>query len=261
MRASLQHRACQAEKEWAPGWALELCPGWKGGRPTPAWLLLGQQGWWGGRGGRCQNPLCPRQPSDASALGGAGTPCTQKEGVFKQQHPQGSALRALGSPRPGGDGEPEGRSERLWFCLPAPLFAQTRKHASCFPRCWLPRCCLRNTLERASPGTRASETLAVAVQSLSRVRLCDSAGCSTPGLPVHHHLLEFAQTRVHRVSDAIQPAHLCCPLLLMPSIFPSIRVFSNESALRIRWPEYRGFSFTSFFGVLQEEVGADHETG
>ena len=56
-------------------------------------------------------------------------------------------------------------------------------------------------------------------------------------------LLEFTQTHVHRVGDAIQPSHPLHPLLLPPSIFPSIRVFSNESALCIRWPKYRSFSF------------------
>ena len=66
---------------------------------------------------------------------------------------------------------------------------------------------------------------------------------STPGLPVPHQLSEFTQTHVHWVSDAIQPSQLCCPLLLLPSIFPSTRVFSNESALRIRWPKYWSFSF------------------
>ena len=50
-----------------------------------------------------------------------------------------------------------------------------------------------------------------------------------PGLSVHHQLQEFTQTHVHRIGDAIQPLILCCPLLLPPSIFPSIRVFSNES--------------------------------
>ena len=63
---------------------------------------------------------------------------------------------------------------------------------------------------------------------------------STPGLPVHHQLPESTQTHVYWVSNAIQPSH---PLLLH-SIFPSIRVFSNESALRIRWPKYWSFSFT-----------------
>ena len=68
--------------------------------------------------------------------------------------------------------------------------------------------------------------------------------CSTPGFPVHHHLLELAQIHVHQVGDAIQPSHPLSPPLLPPSIFLSIRVFSNESALRIRWPKYCSFSFS-----------------
>ena len=64
-----------------------------------------------------------------------------------------------------------------------------------------------------------------------------------PGLPVHHQLLEFTQTHVHRVGDAIQPSHpLSSPSPPDPPIPPSIRVFSNESALRIRWPKYWSFS-------------------
>ena len=67
---------------------------------------------------------------------------------------------------------------------------------------------------------------------------------STPGLPVHHQLPEFTQTHVHRVNDTIQPSHP----LLSPSppapISPSIRDFSNESALRMRWPKYWSFSFS-----------------
>ena len=66
---------------------------------------------------------------------------------------------------------------------------------------------------------------------------------STPGLPVHHQLLESTQTHVHWVSDAIQPSHPLSSPLPLPSIFPSIRVFSNDSALRIRWPKYWSFSF------------------
>ena len=67
--------------------------------------------------------------------------------------------------------------------------------------------------------------------------------CSMPGLPVHHQLLKFTQTHVHWVSDAIQPSHPLLSLILLPSIFPSIRVFSNESALCMRWPKYWSFSF------------------
>ena len=68
--------------------------------------------------------------------------------------------------------------------------------------------------------------------------------CSTPGFPVLHHLLELAQTHAHWVGDAIQPSHPCRPLLCLPSTFPSIRVFSNELALRIRGPKYQSFSFS-----------------
>ena len=78
----------------------------------------------------------------------------------------------------------------------------------------------------------------------SCLTLCSSMDCSTPGFPVHYQLLELAQTHVHRVGDAIQPSHPCLPLLLLPSIFPSIMVFSNESALHIRWTKYWSFSFS-----------------
>ena len=67
---------------------------------------------------------------------------------------------------------------------------------------------------------------------------------SMPGLPVQHQLPESIQNHVHWIGDAIQPLILCRPLLLLPSIFPSIRVFSNESALHIRWPKYWNFSFS-----------------
>ena len=67
---------------------------------------------------------------------------------------------------------------------------------------------------------------------------------STPGLPVHHQLSEFTQT--HVPIGSVMPSNhliLCRPLLLPSSIFPSIRVFSNESAFHIRWPKYWSFSF------------------
>ena len=65
-----------------------------------------------------------------------------------------------------------------------------------------------------------------------------------PDLSVHHQLLELAQTHVHHVGDAIQPSHPLSSPLLLPSIFPSIRVFSNESVLHIRWSKYWSFSFS-----------------
>ena len=77
--------------------------------------------------------------------------------------------------------------------------------------------------------------------TLSYLTLCDPMDCSTPGLPVHHQLPEFTQTHVHWVGDAVQPSH---PLLLPLSIFSSIRVFSNESVLPIRWSKYWSFSFS-----------------
>ena len=67
---------------------------------------------------------------------------------------------------------------------------------------------------------------------------------SMPGLPAHHQLPEFTQTHVHRVDDAIQPSHpLSSPSHPAP-IPPSIRVFSNESTLHMRWPKYWSFSFS-----------------
>ena len=74
--------------------------------------------------------------------------------------------------------------------------------------------------------------------------LCDPMDCSTPGFPVHHQLPELAQTLIHQVSMPSNHFILCHPCLLLPSIFPSIRVFSKQSVLRIRWPKYWSFSFS-----------------
>ena len=80
--------------------------------------------------------------------------------------------------------------------------------------------------------------------------LCIPMDCSTPGFPVHYQLLELTQTNI-QVSDAIQQSHplvlshpSCWPLLLLPSVFSSIRVFPHESALGIWWPKYYIFSFS-----------------
>ena len=73
--------------------------------------------------------------------------------------------------------------------------------------------------------------------------LCDPMNHSTPGLPVHHKLPELTQTHVYWVSDAIQPSHLLSSPSPPAPIPPSIRVFSNESTLHMRWPKYWSFSF------------------
>ena len=78
----------------------------------------------------------------------------------------------------------------------------------------------------------------------SCLTLCNPMNCSRPGLPVHHQLLEFTQTHVHRVSDVIQPSHpLSSPSPPAPN--PSQHeVFSNESTLHMRCPKYWSFSFS-----------------
>ena len=74
--------------------------------------------------------------------------------------------------------------------------------------------------------------------------LCDPMKCSTPGLPVHHQLRSLPKLMsIESVMPSKHPI-LCCPLLLLLSILPSIRVFSNESLLYIRWPKYWSFSFS-----------------
>ena len=79
----------------------------------------------------------------------------------------------------------------------------------------------------------------------SWLTLCNLMDCIMPGFLVLHQLQELDQTNVHRFGDAIHHhLILCHPLLLLPSIFPRIRVFSNESVLCIRWPKYWSFLFS-----------------
>ena len=73
--------------------------------------------------------------------------------------------------------------------------------------------------------------------------LCDLMDFCMPGFPVLHHILELARIHVHWVGDASNHLVLYCPLLLLPSIFPIVRVFSNET-LHLRWPKYWSFSFS-----------------
>ena len=89
--------------------------------------------------------------------------------------------------------------------------------------------------------------------SQSCLTLCDPMDCRTPGLPVHHQLLEFTQTHVHWVSDAIYSSQsLSSP---SPPAFnlPNIKVFSNESALRIRWSKYWSFQLQHQFPMNSQD--------
>ena len=74
--------------------------------------------------------------------------------------------------------------------------------------------------------------------------LCDPWDCSTPVLPVHHQFLEFTQTHANWVGDAIQPSYPLLSPLLLPSLFPRVRVFSSESVLLISLPKCWSFSFS-----------------
>ena len=78
----------------------------------------------------------------------------------------------------------------------------------------------------------------------SSLTLCYPMDYSMPGFPVYHQLSELTQIHVHRLGDVIQTPHPLSALLLLPSIFPSIRVFFSESVLHITWPKYWSFSFS-----------------
>ena len=98
-------------------------------------------------------------------------------------------------------------------CLPP-----TEHFSQCFPCC----CCSATKLH---------------------LTLCNPINCSLPGFPVLHHLPEFAQ--LMSIESVIPSNHLSLCLLFLSSVFPSIRVFSNESVLHIRWPKYWSFSFST----------------
>ena len=99
-----------------------------------------------------------------------------------------------------------------------------------------------STQPRGSFYMRGSITLLFLQFSLSVLSDCDPVDCSMPGFSAHHQ----PQSLLRLVSiESVMPSNhliLCCPLLLLPSIFPSIRVFFSESVLHIRWPTYWSFS-------------------
>ena len=106
----------------------------------------------------------------------------------------------------------------------------------------------RRSLGWEDPLEKEMATHSSILQFISVTQSCltlrDPMDCSIPGFPVHHQLLELAKTHVHWGSDAIQPSYPMSSLLLLPSIFPSLRGFSKESVLRIRWPKYWSFNFS-----------------
>ena len=124
-----------------------------------------------------------------------------------------------------------------WICWPVCLQRPGRssQHANINP--WI------------SPAPRLNSVLVVQFScsccsvTQSSPTLCNPMVCSTKCLPIRHQLPKLAQTQVHQVGDA-NHLILCQPLLLLPSIFPSISIFSNESFLRIRWPKYWSFSIS-----------------
>ena len=98
-------------------------------------------------------------------------------------------------------------------------------------------------LEKDKRPMEASWWVQFSSVTQSCLTLCNPMNHRTPGLPVHHQLPESTQTHLYKSVMSSNHLILCPPLLLLPSIFPSLRVFSNDSALHSRWPKYWTFSF------------------
>ena len=115
---------------------------------------------------------------------------------------------------------------------------------------WLPTFAFQSPImkRRSFGGIHSRRSCRVSSVQFSSVAhscptLCDPMNRSTPGLPVHHQLPEFTQTQSIELMMPSSRLILCCPLLLLPPILPSIKVFSNESTLHMRWAKYWSFSF------------------
>ena len=97
------------------------------------------------------------------------------------------------------------------------------------------------------PRKEADHSRLILLLSVTKpcLTLCNAMDCSTLGVLVFHFLPEFAQTHVHWANEASNHFLLCRPLLLLPSIFPSLGVFSSDPLLCISWPKYWSFSFSA----------------
>ena len=101
-----------------------------------------------------------------------------------------------------------------------------------------------NLYELCSVCDHISDSVQFSSVAQSCLTLYDPMDCSMPGLPVHHHSRSLLKPISNELEMPSNHLILCHPLILPPSIFPSIGVFSNESVLRIRWPKYWSFSFS-----------------
>ena len=108
-------------------------------------------------------------------------------------------------------------------------------------------------LRRDGKNTQITESAQFSSVSQLCLTLCDPMNHSKPGFPVHPN--SWSLPKFMSIQSVMPSNHLifCCPLLLLPLIPPSIRVFSNESALRIRWPKYWSFSFN--ISLSNEHLG------
>ena len=112
-----------------------------------------------------------------------------------------------------------------------------------------------DVLEQSVPSSTVF-IWSLVVQSLSRAQLCDPMDCSTPSFPVLHYRLSLLKLLSIESLTPSNHLSLCRPLSLLPSIFPGIRVFSNESALRISWPQYQ-LQHQSFQWILKTDFFYD----